>query len=132
MSSSEYESRLIQLIRADAWIMELLQAVRSLSLSQWCIAAGVIRNTVWDYLHDYTDRTEPSDIDLLFFDGERTDDSYQTDIEQQLSTLMPDVNWEAVNQATIHSYSGDMPYGSIEEAMSRWADQVTAVGSKCV
>ena len=127
--SSDCESRLVNLIRADAWIMDLLRAVRSLQLSEWCIAAGVIRNKVWDHLHNYSDRTEPSDIDVLFFDQERTAGSFQADVEQRLSALMPRVNWEAVNQATVHSYHNDAPYGSIDEAMLRWADQVTAVGA---
>ena len=79
--------------------MRLLQAVSSLHLPQWCIAAGVIRNKVWDYLHDYADRTEPSDIDMLFFDRERTGDCYQTDIEQRFSALMPGLKWEAMHFA---------------------------------
>ena len=43
----------------------------------------------------------------------------------------PDTRWEVVNQATIHTYTGDPePYTSIEDAMSRWADLVTAVGAR--
>ena len=65
---------------------------------------------------------------MLFYDAIHTEPAYESQIEQQLSALVPGVHWEAVNQATVHTYTGDAPYRSIEEAMSRWADLVTAVG----
>ena len=109
--------------------MRLLQSVRSLGLSDWCIAAGTIRNLVWDHLHSLTIPTLPSDIDVLIFDTVRTDSAYERQLEAQLQTLVPEVVWEVVNQATINTYVGDPePYSSIEEAMSRWADLETAVG----
>jgi hypothetical protein len=108
--------------------MELLRAVRSIRLSDWCVAAGVIRNKVWDHLHGHPERTYPSDIDVLFYDRARTDAANEAEVEGRLSALVPAVRWEAVNQATVHAYTHDLPYGSIEEAMSRWADPVTAVG----
>ena len=122
-------SELTALVRSDPWIMDLLRAVRALHLQKWCIAAGVIRNKVWDHLHGYGDRTLPADIDVLFYDRDRTDDAYEADIESRLATIVPGVRWEAVNQAAIHSYTRDAPYESIEQAMSRWADPVTAVGA---
>ncbi len=125
-----HEQDLIALIESDVRIMDLLRAVRSIGLGEWCIAAGTIRNKVWDDLHSYTEPTLPSDIDVLFFDAERTTPDFEAEIEAQLSLVVPNVRWEAVNQAVIHSYTGDLaPYVSIEDAMSRWADLVTAVGA---
>ncbi len=125
-----HEQDLIDLIESDDRIMDLLRAVRSIGLREWCIAAGTIRNKVWDDLHSFAEPTLPSDIDVVFFDAERTSSDYETEIEAQLSFLVPNVRWEAVNQAVIHSYTGDPePYVSIEDAMSRWADLVTAVGA---
>lgn len=126
----DYETQLIELIRADERIMTLLRAVRTLGLSEWCIAAGTIRNKVWDHLHCLPEPTLPSDIDVLIFDPIRTDPGYEQELQEQLQTLTTDVRWEVVNQATIHAYTGDAdPYSSIEHAMSRWADLVTAVGA---
>lgn len=110
--------------------MELLHTVRSIGLDRWCIAAGTIRNLVWDHLHDRSEPTLPSDIDVLIYDGVQTAPAYEADLEKRLSTIQPHVRWEVVNQATIHRYTGDIsPYASIEDAMSRWADLVTAVGA---
>jgi hypothetical protein len=125
---TDRKRELAELVSADDWIMGLLRAVRSIGLDDWCLAAGVIRNKVWDHLHGYRARTPAADIDVLFFDAVRIDASYETAVERRLSTLVPSVRWEAVNQATVHHYTKDPPNRSIDEAMSRWADPVTAVG----
>jgi len=121
-------AELTRLVRADPWLMGLLRAARSLGLAEWCIAAGAVRNLVWDHLHGYRERTAPSDVDFLFYDRARTEPADEAEIERRLTEAMPSVRWEAVNQATVHAYTNDHPYASIEEAMSRWADPVTAVG----
>lgn len=124
------ERRLIEMLRTDERIMTLLRAVRSLGLAEWCIAAGTIRNKVWDELHSLVEPTLPSDVDVLIFDPVRTDPAHEHECEARLSSIVPGIRWEVVNQATIHSYTGDpAPYSSIAEAMSRWADPVTAVGA---
>jgi hypothetical protein len=66
---------------------------------------------------------------ISFDNGDRTDATYEAGIESRLAAIAPGVRWEAVNQATVHSYTRDAPYESIEQAMSRWADPVTAVGA---
>jgi hypothetical protein len=127
-NDTKLASELTDLVSSDPWMMNLLRAVRGIHLQKWCIAAGVIRNKVWDHLHGYSERTLPADIDVLFFDRSRTDATYEAEIESRLSAIVPGVRWEAVNQATVHFYTKDSPYESIEQAMSRWADPVTAVG----
>jgi len=123
-----HATQLRTLVRSDARLMGLLRAVRALGLSEWCIAAGAIRNRVWDHLHGHSEPTLPSDIDVLFYDRTRTDSAYETEIERRLIIAIRSVRWEAVNQATVHCYTKDTPYDSIEAAMARWADPVTAVG----
>lgn len=131
MAAEAYEDRLVALIRSDHRVMALLAAVRTLGLDHWCIAAGTIRNLVWDHLHDFDTPTLPSDIDVLIYDDRQVDANYEKQLEERLTELVPDVEWEVVNQATIHTYTGDSePYASITQAMSRWADLVTAVGAR--
>lgn len=110
--------------------MRLLGAVRELGVEHWCVAAGTIRNVVWDHLHDHSDPTLPGDVDVLVHDAARTASSYERRLEQRLTAAVSEVRWEVVNQATVHTYTGDRePYTSIADAMSRWADPVTAVGA---
>ncbi len=126
----DYEVRLVELLYANDRVMGLLRAVRELGIEQWCIAASTIRNVVWDHLHGHAEPTLPGDVDVLIYETERTDAGHERELERQLSIAVPEVRWEVVNQATIHVYTGDPePYASIEEAMSRWADLVTAVGA---
>lgn len=128
-AADEHVDELCRLVRGDRRVMHLLQLVASLDLAQWCIAAGAIRNLVWDHLHGFAEPTAPADIDVLIFDSRRTEPEYERQIEASLAALDPTVQWEVVNQATVHAYTGDpAPYRSIAEAMSRWADPMTAVG----
>ena len=46
--------------------MSILRIVQALQLNDCWIAAGVIRNKVWDYLHNT--QTEINDIDVIYFD----------------------------------------------------------------
>ena len=87
----DYEAQLIELVRSEERVMGLLRAVRSLGLDQWCIAAGTIRNLVWDHLHSLPEPTLPSDIDVLVFDVERTSPGYEQELEAQLQVVIPDV-----------------------------------------
>jgi len=126
----DYETRLVELLRANERVMRLLAAVRDLRVEHWCVAAGTIRNVVWDDLHGLSVPTLPTDVDVLVFDPVRTAPSYERQLEARLSTAVPDVCWEVVNQASVHTYTGDQDaYVSIADAMSRWADLVTAVGA---
>lgn len=125
--SKDHENKFLRIIQNDQWLMNLLKTVKCLELNEWAIAAGSVRNTVWDNLHGYDKKTLPSDIDVLFFDS-GADNTLEKEIENRLNLLIPDVHWEAVNQATIHSHNKDLPYASIEHALSRWTDPSNAVG----
>ena len=125
--SDPFESKFISIIKADAWLMDLLRHAQALRLGYWAIAAGAVRSSVWDHLHGFQRKTKPTDIDLIFFDAVKTDAAYEKEIERRLFELEPEVTWEAVNQASIHTYTEDPPYSSIEHAMTRWAETATAV-----
>ena len=124
--ATDLPARLIQIVARDAWLMPILRAAREQNLPDWCIAGGAIRNAIWDELHGHTQRNFPSDIDLLFFDA--AGDFDEAAIERALQQQMPDVQWEPVNQAQIHTYNRDRPYVSTYDAMGRWAETATAVG----
>jgi uncharacterized protein len=127
--AAELEQRLIALVRQDAWLMQVLQAAASLRQPQWCVAAGAVRNLVWDHLHDHAERTLPGDVDYLFHDTVNTAPEYEKQLQSQLAQALRDVEWDAVNQATIHVHNREVePYESIAHAMRRWPEPVTAVG----
>lgn len=93
----DYEARLVDLLKANDRVMRLLCTVRDLGLDHWCLAAGTIRNVVWDKLHGYTEPTLPSDVDVLVYDSVRTDPRYERELEGLLSAAVPNARWEVVN-----------------------------------
>ena len=127
---------IVELIKKDKWMMNVLNIVKTLNLQDWYIGAGFVRGKVWDMLHDYSKRTPLPDIDVIylnkndFTDKEIAKDSTKTEIfyQNKLKTLMSDVNWSVTNQARMHVFHKDKPYKSSEEALSQWVETATCVG----
>jgi uncharacterized protein len=128
------DDRLKADIARDARMMRLLEAARELALPGWCIAAGFVRNMVWDLLHGYGERTPLNDLDLIYYDAddlrEETEKRYEDLLQQAELDGQQDQasHWSAKNQARMHLRNGDAPYASLEDAMKRWPETATAVG----
>ncbi|WP_346779418.1 nucleotidyltransferase family protein [Paenibacillus brevis] len=106
-----------------------LQAVASLQLPQGRIAAGYIRNFVWDILHGYSERTPLLDVDVIYYDPDCLDEEAEKEIDARLGELVPKWNWSAKNQARMHLRNGHRPYESAEDAMRYWPETATAVAA---
>ena len=120
------EQDVLELIKSDPWMMRVLVAAESLGLPDWLVGAGFVRNKVWDHLHGYAQNTPPSDIDLVYFDTDSLFD--EKELESKLGRLMPELQWEVVNQATAHHWNEEKPYTSTADAISKWPETATAVG----
>ncbi|WP_232568808.1 nucleotidyltransferase family protein [Photobacterium iliopiscarium] len=114
-------------IEADSIRMECLQAVRALNLPDWFIAAGFVRNAIWDHLH-HLPMTPLNDVDVVYFDPNdcslATEAHYAALLQQQL----PMINWEVKNQARMHLKHQHSPYKNSADAISRWVEVPTCVG----
>ena len=108
--------------------MEALNVAASLVLPDWCLAAGFVRNLIWDHLHGYQERTPLNDIDLIYFnkdqDGKKIDLIYEETLKLRLN-----LPWSVKNQARMHVRNDDQPYLSSEDAMSYWVEVETAIGA---
>ena len=109
--------------------MKVLEQVRSLSLPDCWVAAGFIRNMVWDVLHNQP-KSALNDIDVIYYDPTDKNHSLGYCAIEQLNSIEPSVNWEVKNQAFMHLRNGDSPYQSSEHAMSFWPEKETAVGAR--
>lgn len=112
----------------DPMRMRALHLARELNLPDWCLAAGFVRNLVWDKLHGFDISTPLDDIDLVYFDPAHATREHDRRIEQELGAADPDLPWSVRNQARMHARNGDAPYRSTLDAMSYWVEQETAVG----
>jgi hypothetical protein len=119
--------RLTEWIREDKEMMDCLRAVRALELPQGCMAAGVIRNFVWDVKHGFDDRTPLNDIDVLYYDPSDITKETEKKNEARLREIAPEHPWSVKNEARMHLRNGDDPYRSVEDAMAHWAETATAV-----
>jgi hypothetical protein len=116
------------IIAQDPVGMEQLRAARTLGLSDWCIAAGFVRNRVWDHLHGIFPPRPPADIDVLYYDADDLSKETEARYEAQLGALLPGLPWQVRNQARMHVWKGLPPHKSTPDAMTHWLETVTAVG----
>jgi hypothetical protein len=124
------EARLSHLVAGTPWLMRLLQVVREAGPQGSYVAAGAIRNSVWDSLHGRPPANSLADIDVVYFDPSAT----EVDWAQVLGSALPGYLWDVTNQATIHEWQSVYygravsPYGSVAEALESWTETATAVG----
>jgi hypothetical protein len=108
--------------------MKDLSIIRELDLSEWYVAAGYVRNYIWDTLHSYPNRTPLNDIDVIYYNTDKLDEEIEKKYEQKLEQETGMSIWSVKNQASMHIRNGDKPYKSIEDAISQWPETVTTVG----
>ncbi len=116
------------IIAQDPVGMEQLRAVRALGLPDWCIAAGFVRNRVWDHLHGIAPGRAPADIDVLFYDSADISKEREFELEDRLDDILPGQPWQVRNQARMHVWKNLPQHKSTADAMTYWLETVTAVG----
>lgn len=131
-----HQLQLTSWISQDAMRMQALNACAhtfaELAIHDWLIAAGFVRNLVWDHLHGYS-ASKLNDIDVIYYCHHDISEARDKAIEQQLTTLLPQ-NFSALvsvkNQARMHIRNADDAYLSCVDAMRYWPEKQTAVGVK--
>ncbi|EOV7450849.1 nucleotidyltransferase family protein [Vibrio vulnificus] len=124
--------KIVELIKQDPIRVEALAHVSQLGLPQCYIAAGFVRNLVWDSLHNFNEPTPLNDVDVIYFDPIEFNSSAHLDYEELLKARMPQLKWQVRNQATMNERNGDEPYQSSLDAMSYWPEKETAVAVRQV
>jgi hypothetical protein len=118
-------------ISTRSHIVRLLEAVERLQLPDAWIAAGLIRNAVWNALHGFpSDGIATRDIDVAYFDPAATSKAADLAIEARLKSEMGDIPWEVRNQARMHADNGDSPYLSTQDAIRCWPETATAIAAR--
>jgi uncharacterized protein len=123
----KYFKELSEIIIKDTFIIRILKSVRCLPENKFWVAAGCIRNRVWDYLHDYEKNTPLNDVDVIYYDNTDLSEDSEKRIESLLSSYLPDIPWSVKNQARMHTIANCLQYKSIDDAMRGWPETATAV-----
>ncbi|MCK0746800.1 nucleotidyltransferase family protein [Chromohalobacter nigrandesensis] len=123
-----YEAQIKEWLASDPMRMEALAIASEQKLPEWCIAAGFVRNLVWDNLHGLSSATDLNDVDLIYYDPRDCSESRDREIENDLKSVST-LPWSVKNQARMHERNSDTPYISTKDAMSFWVEMETAVGA---
>jgi hypothetical protein len=106
--------------------MDILRAVSTLALPDYWVAAGFVRNLVWDHLHNK--KTDLNDVDVIYYCSTDTQAELAISALRQLQKKLPKVNWQVKNQAVMHIKRQHGQYVSSVDAMTFWPEQETAIG----
>lgn len=124
------EENILELIKEDQWMMDILKATQTLNLPDWWVCAGFVRTKIWDTLHHFQRRTPLPDIDVIYFDLSSIDEKEEKRLESMLHLLLPDTSWSVKNEARMHIRNHLPPYSSSVDAISKFPETASALGVK--
>jgi uncharacterized protein len=122
---TNYEEKLIEIIKQDTYIISILKVVEKLYLCDAWVCAGLIRNKVWDLLHNET--THINDIDIIYFDTSDTSWEMEKQIEKELRILLPNQPWSVKNKGRMHLKSGFTPFTSSYDGVAHFPETPTSI-----
>ena len=128
MNTMKNKQEILEAFRKNPDMMAILTIIRDLGLKDSWLAAGSVRNFIWNLLSDKSPFDRETDVDVIFFDP---DVSYEETlaIENKLRADFPQYQWELKNQVYMHQHSPHTaPYTSSRDAMSKYPERCTAVG----
>lgn len=119
-----------KLFESDPELMRLLRIIAELGLQDCWLAAGTLRNYVWNVLSGRPGLEDASDLDVVFYDQAV---SYEDTLALQadLNHRYPTYQWEVKNQVYMHSHSPNtQPYQSATDAISKYPERCTAIAAR--
>lgn len=96
------------------------------------LAAGVLRNLVWNHLHGWPYPLANTEVDVIYYAPEQSQQHAHA-LAQDLSLAFPSIHWDVVNQAHVHHWylnahgQSIAAYSSVQDAMSNWPETATAI-----
>jgi hypothetical protein len=87
------EAQIVSILRNDPLRWHILELVRSIELPDCWIGAGFVRNAIWDHLHDRAPSPLTGDVDVIWYDPDRTDPGLDRACEDALRTVEPAIAW---------------------------------------
>lgn len=126
------EKEFLALIQKDQQMMTILNVIADLGLKDSWLAAGAVRNYIWNSLSGRQGFDRDTDLDVVFYDPEI---SYQETLnrERRLKESYPDYPWELKNQVFMHVHNPDTAgYESARDAISKYPETATAVALRLI
>ncbi len=120
-------SDLTALLENEPYVLDVLKSVKAFGPNGAFVAAGFVRNRVWDSFYKQSGQFPEADIDVVYFDDRNIHPESDYEFEHILSENLQ-AEWQVRNQARMHHFGGYEPFVSLEEALTHWAETATSVG----
>ena len=136
--SATQDQALRDIIAQSPTLLDCLTRAHDWNLPDWWIVSGAIYNTVWNHLTDRPDMFGVKDIDLFYFDEDRSyeaEDRLIRDAETRFPGTPP---VELRNQARVHLWYPDhfgQPYPQLtasRQAIDLFASRTHCVGARLI
>lgn len=122
-----------RIIRSHDWLMKTLVTVRSINGPVCYVGAGAVRDSVWDVMSGKSQARSARDIDVVYFDPGDLGEEQESRLEQTLSHVEPNEDWDVKNQAIVHLWFENTfgypvePLTSVEDAVATWPEYASCV-----
>lgn len=126
-------AKLTSILRGTPWLWQALATVRDVGPARAFVAAGAVRDTVWDALTGRPAQSPHGDIDVVYW-AEAEREGAVLAHEARLRAALPQLDWEMTNQATVHVWHERAqglhvaPHRTLAEGLATWPETATAVG----
>jgi hypothetical protein len=129
----EHSDALTTIVRSTPWLCEVLEVVRDVGPLDAYIAAGAVRDTVWNALTRRPSSGPYGDVDVVYWSDAEPEGAAHAQ-EARLRAHLPRIDWEVTNQATVHLWHRQAhglhlePHRNVAEGLATWPETATAVG----
>tara|TARA_R110001606_G_scaffold397010_2_gene572342 strand:+ start:6054 stop:7151 length:1098 start_codon:yes stop_codon:yes gene_type:complete len=123
---SENERVFLALIKQSSLIMDILKILRDVDSGLY-LGGGVVRNSVWDFLHGYPRSTPVDDVDVVYFNKLNSSKVHDTKLESILESHASNLKWSVKNQARMNIFNNECEYFTMEDAVSKWPETATSI-----
>ncbi len=135
-TAAELESRLIDIVRANADLMHVLRVMRDLDLPDWRLFSGAVYQSVWNKRTGRAPGYGVKDYDIGYFDPDTSWDAEDQVIKRVAAAFPTELRdiVEVRNQARVHLWFEDKfgelydPLTCTDDAPARFVAPAFALG----
>lgn len=102
LGDAEQRAALTKIVFASPGLSDRLKRARDWDLPDWWIVSGAVYNTVWNHLTGRPDMFGVKDVDLFYFDEDRSWEAEDQLIKEATRRFPGDPPVELRNQARVH------------------------------